>query len=227
MPTKKFLCLAKSRKNGQWCIAGIDSEGRWVRLVNPEGAELSDRDIEDEEGNQPKVLETWEAEVLEADPLYFQPENLVIDKSYYWRYSDDPIYPDLDDLCTDEEHILDNWAARLSTFSLMLEPISRSLIMIYVQQVIFQKTTNARNHIQVRAIFQYKEYDYDLVVTDPVWEKLFNGPNADYPDFGNYLFKGGYYLTIGLGEEFNGYHYKLVVAVIPLEDLEDELSQWE
>jgi hypothetical protein len=66
-----------------------------------------------------------------------------------------------------------------------------------------------------------------LVVTDTEWESIFMGPKAKYPDFGDYRFTGGFYSTIGLGQEFKGYHYKLVVAVIPAEELEAELSDWE
>lgn len=227
MPTKEILCLAKSRKNGKWCIAGVDYLGNWIRFVNTGGCELANIDIQDEKGNQPQLLETWEVEVLAREPLYFQPENWVIDQTKYWGTSNDPIYPDLDDFCDDDGLIFLNTADRLSTFSLMLDPISKSLMLIYLDEVTFQKTTNYQNHLQIRAIFEYRGHDYDFAVTDPDWEARFRGSNSEYPEFGFYKLTGGFYLTIGLGQEFKGYHYKLVVAVIPLDTVLVELTDWE
>jgi len=104
MPEKRFICLANSRKLGQHCVAGIDSNGNWVRFVNPGGSALSKLDIADKQGKIPRLLETWKVVVRKKEPLYFQPENWVIDSSTYWELSsDEQIYPDLDEYLDKEE----------------------------------------------------------------------------------------------------------------------------
>jgi adenine specific DNA methylase Mod len=96
----------------------------------------------------------------------------------------------------------------------------------HVSSIVFQKTYRNR-HPQVRAKFEYNDHFYDLVVTDDKWEKLFRGPNALYSDFADYEFDSEFYLTIGLGAEYNGYHFKLVVGVMPLEDVEEKQEEWD
>jgi len=46
------------------------------------------------------------------------------------------------------------------------------------------------------------------------WENIFKKPKGPYWDFGDYTFNGSLYLVIGLGEDFKGRHYKLIVSVI-------------
>jgi hypothetical protein len=57
MARKKIICLANSRKLQKHCVAGKDSDGNWIRLVNPGGSELALEDIINERGEQPKLLE--------------------------------------------------------------------------------------------------------------------------------------------------------------------------
>jgi hypothetical protein len=220
VPSKKIICLANSKKLGNRCVAGIDSEGNWIRFVNAGGDALDRRDISNELGKQPRVLETWDVMVKSQEPLYFQPENWVIDARYYWERSNDEIYPDLDDFCQDTDYIFVNTSDRLLATYLEQNPIKSSLMLIFVDSITFQKTWS-NNHIQVRAKFWYNNNLYNLAVTDTEWENLFKDRTGDYWDFGDYFFDGGYYLTVGLGTEYQGYHYKLVVAVIPLDKVEE------
>ena len=78
--------MANSRKKGGRCIAGIESDSRrWVRLVNPGGAELTVGDYQYEDGTLPKVLDIVEVHVKSKEPLYYQPENWIIDNGYYFE----------------------------------------------------------------------------------------------------------------------------------------------
>ncbi len=107
MPIKRFLCLANSRRNGKRCVAGLDEYFNWIRFVNKGGAELTPYNIQDVDGNQPQLLETWEVEVIDQEPLYYQPENWVIDPEKSWERSDKEIYPNLDCFLDDNyEYIL-------------------------------------------------------------------------------------------------------------------------
>jgi hypothetical protein len=61
---------------------------------------------------------------------------------------------------------------------------------------------------QVRASFNYLDVHYDLGVTDPVIASQYLAqPNGAYSI-------GDAFLTVSLGEEFDGYCYKLVAAVV-------------
>ena len=66
---------------------------------------------------------------------------------------------------------------------------------------------------KVRARFAYRETPYLLSVTDPGIERTYlMKEHGEYP-----LINGDLYLTVSLGEPFNGYCYKLVAAVITIE----------
>ena len=61
---------------------------------------------------------------------------------------------------------------------------------------------------RVQGRFTYGDVDYWLRVTDPVYERQY----LSQPD-GNYEI-GESYLTVSLGESYQGYSYKLIAAVI-------------
>jgi len=66
---------------------------------------------------------------------------------------------------------------------------------------------------KVRARFTYHDASYLLSVTDPVIERAYL-----LEDHGEYtLTDKALYLTVSLGEPFDGYCYKLVAAVIAME----------
>ncbi len=211
-----FVCLANFRSNDEYGIAGIDSAGKWVRFVNPGGEELRSLDMEDKKGRRPKLLETWKVKVLKQEPLYFQPENWIIDREYIWGESFKDIAIDLTALSAPEEPaIFGGSSDRLPSQELMQQPIQKSLMLIYCDQVIFRKTNHRDSRFKLRAIFDYNGNSYDLPVADTEWEKRFRGPYAEFAECRDHLFAEGFYLTIGLGGEADGDHYKLVTGVIP------------
>ncbi|MEK7827361.1 MAG: hypothetical protein AAB299_06480, partial [Thermodesulfobacteriota bacterium] len=66
---------------------------------------------------------------------------------------------------------------------------------------------------KVRARFAYRDTPYLLSVTDPGIERTYlMKDQGEYP-----LINRDLYLTVSLGEPFNGYCYKLVAAVITIE----------
>jgi hypothetical protein len=211
--------LANSRKLQKHCVAGKDSDGNWIRLVNPGGSELALEDIINERGEQPKLLETWEIEVIRNEPLYYQPENWVIDSRYYWKKSEEPIGINFRKLRDRPWTLFGDEVDYLTKEDLQSNSIRQSLCLIYTDNVIFRKTRNINNRDQVRAIFYYNDNYYNLVVTDYEWEAKFIGPDARYSNYADYRYNAGLYLTIGLGAEFNEKHYKLVVGVIPSQDI--------
>jgi hypothetical protein len=67
---------------------------------------------------------------------------------------------------------------------------------------------------KVRARFAYRDTPYLLSVTDPGIERMYlMKEQGEYP-----LITRDLYLTVSLGEPFNGYCYKLVAAVIMIDE---------
>ncbi len=215
MPEIRMICLANSRKSGGRCIAGIDyNTGEWIRPVNDGGGELSLRDINYEDGNTPKVLDIIDVPVLEYQPLYYQPENWVIDWNYYWTKVGELPVGELTDYCENELYIFGGSSDRVSEEQVKSITAPRSLILINVKEICLIKTWNYKNFPQLRAIFAYNGSKYNLVVTDKSLEEKFLDGEVE---IGQYPYVGNLYLTISLGENFYGNHYKLLASVICLD----------
>lgn len=73
MMTTKVTILAKSSKHKGFCVAGVDENGRWVRLVSDEqgealaGSYCSNFDVLD-------VVSL----LIEPKPIKYQPENILV-----------------------------------------------------------------------------------------------------------------------------------------------------
>jgi hypothetical protein len=211
----KLLCLANSRKLGNSCVAGINlGNGEWLRPVNEGGGALLQSDIRFEDKSSPQLLDIIEIPVLRPEPLYYQPENWIIDKEYYWIKIGNKDISVLNRYIDQDEYVLRNQFDRIRSRELKENPIARSLALIKIRSITFRKTRSAGKRAQVRAMFQYNKNDYDLVVTDRQWEARFFQPNGPFWEMRDYPFEGTFYLVISLGETYGGYHYKLVVAVI-------------
>ncbi len=213
----KLLCLANSRKLGNRCIAGINlGTNKWFRPVNDGGCALRNPDIRFDNYLSPQVLDVIEIPVIRPEPLPYQPENWVIDKEYYWRKIGVANINRLDRYLDNDEYILRDRADCISAQKLVANPITKSLTLIKISPITFQKKWSVTGKAQVRAKFKYRSNQYSLGVTDPLWEKQFFQRDGTFWEIGDYPFKGTFYLVISLGEAFQGYHYKLVVAVIPM-----------
>jgi len=214
--TIRMICLANSRKIGGRCVAGIDvNTGEWVRPVRDNGGALTFRDIKYKDGSIPGVLDIVDVPVLERQPLYYQPENWVIDSEYYWDKIGQLPVNQLFRYCENSPYIFGNGRDRLSEDEAMSMQDPRSLILIEAKDVCFEKRWPVvGQYPQLRAIFEYNRIFYDLVVTDVSLENKFKGRAVD---IGEYPKKGNFLLTISLGELFKGYHYKLVASVICLD----------
>ena len=82
----EMLCLANSRKPGGRCVAGLSSDGTWIRPVStPESGALSHGQVMlGEEGRQVEPLDAVAVPVERPVPLPHQPENwLIVD--HPWR----------------------------------------------------------------------------------------------------------------------------------------------
>ncbi|HHX87758.1 MAG TPA: hypothetical protein GX693_06245 [Firmicutes bacterium] len=210
MAVLKMILLANARKLGERCIAGIEPDtGKWIRPVKPGGGALSLADICYQDGSHPKLLDIVRVPVINKEPLYYQPENWIVDEDIYWSrlgVVDQKLLPRY---CFTERYIFFDQNDRLAKYRCEQIGISYSLMLVKPEKVIFRKTKSATNKPQLRALFCYNDILYNLVVTDPEWESRYAvAEDDDYPLRRECLF------TISLGEAFEGCHYKLIAAVI-------------
>lgn len=223
---KRIVCLANSRKLAGRCIAGREwsqaqGAGSWVRPVSArENQEVSEYERQYEDGSDPRVLDIINIPVLGPQPENYQTENWLLDPTYYWEktgaFSPRDI-PKLLDL------IAPLWIDGQSTFHgrndrISLESadsVSDSLRLIHVKwlnlAVFSPGEAFGDSKRRVQGQFTHASTEYRLWVTDPEYERAYLAK----PD-GVYSI-GGCYLTISLGEPYEGAFYKLIAAIIRAE----------
>lgn len=226
MTTKTLVCLANSRKHSGRCIAGIelidDVAGDWIRPVSARtGREVSEREREYQDGSDPQVLDVVVVPLLEPLPEAFQTENWLLDPQYYWEKAGSVAWDDLANLQDPPGPL---WVNGMSTYHgendrVALDDaasLNSSLKLIHVEDLTLHVHTpgaafNDPKRV-VQARFTYAGILYALRVTDPRYKRAYLAQaNGDYD-------VGEAYLTVSLGEPWDGYAYKLVAAVIERND---------
>lgn len=219
---KRIVCLANSRKLSGRCIAGrelVDSElVGWIRPVSArEHEEVSEREREYQNGEDPTVLDVIDVPVLEARPSAFQSENWLLDPNYYWSkvgrlnpsdlsgFVDNagPLWLNVGSTIAGRNDEIPVDLANGLTSSLALVRVPELHLSVFSPGAAFG---NSKRRVQAR--FALGAHDYWLWVTDPVYERRYLAKeNDDYE-------LGPSYLTLSLGEPYGGYVYKLVAAII-------------
>ena len=217
---KRIVCLANSRKGGDRCVAGreIFASGRpgpWVRPVSsrPNDA-VSEQERQYRDGSEPRVLDVVDVPVIKASPQEYQRENWLLAPERRWELIRRLAPSDLAHFTTREAQL---WVSGYSSAegendripSSIAIKLPSSLRLIRVDRIeLSVRTDPYRSRRFVRARFRHAQTDYSLRVTDPVCEQRYKDLDAgDYP-------VGESYLTVSLGEPYEGYSYKLIAAVI-------------
>lgn len=223
MPSIKLLvCLANSRKHNGRCIAGIEIVDRrpsgWVRPVSDRpGSEVSEDERHYRDGSEPKVLDLMEVSLLNPCPDGYQAENWLLDATEWWVRRGQVTWSTLATLADEDEPLWPDDAP--STFhgandrvrAEQANNFDDSLRLIQVTDLtirVLNQTTPSGSRRRVQGDFTYLGTKYGLAVTDPL-------VTAQYLAFENGDHRvGECFLTISLGELFDGYAYKLIAAVI-------------
>ena len=221
--SKRIVCLANSRKLSGRCIAGREwSEGRgagnWVRPVSArQGQEVSEYERQYEDGSDPRVLDIVSIPVLEPRPEDWQTENWLLDPELYWRKEGKYSWFDLAELADAAEPL---WIDGYCTYNGRhdkipldsMASVSGSLRLIHVGKLklnVFKPGEafgNSKRRVQGR--FSHAGADYALWVTDPLYERRYLAKLDGVYDVDEC------YLTINLGEPYQGACYKLIAAII-------------
>ena len=225
MQTKRIVCLANSRKLVGRYIAGREWDGSkagpWIRPVSRrEGQDVSEYERQYEDGSDPRPLDVIDVPVIEhtgPEAASWQNENWLLDEERYWRklgriswFSLPALVDDEQPLWSDGSHTQHGKNDRVPFSG--LTPLEGSLRLIEVEELalaVFAPTEafgNRKRRVQGR--FHHAGRAYALWVMDPVCERR-HLAKLD----GHYRL-GRCFLTISLGEPFDGYCYKLIAAVI-------------
>lgn len=228
MPVKRIVCLANSRKLAGRCIAGrvwdpATGAGEWIRPVSErEHGEVSEYERQYEDGSDPRVLDVVDVPLKRAqpDPDGYQTENWLLDPERYWSRQGrfprerlgrlvDPVSP----LWLDGDSTFHGtndrvWVGRRSIAgSLRFIRVARVGLAVFAPREAFG---NSKRRVQ--ASFSHAGRQYALWVTDPTYERRFlDKVNGSYA-------LGPSYLTVSLGEPFDGACYKLVAAVVEVDE---------
>lgn len=223
---KRIVCLANSRKLTGRCIAGREwlkeqGAGSWVRPVSArENQEVSEYERQYKDGSDPRVLDIINIPVLEPQPKDYQTENWLLNPDRYWEKTGAFSRRDLPELV---DPIAPLWIDGQSTYrgrndKISLESaasVSDSLRLIRVDPLTLEVFNpgeafgNPKRRVQGQ--FSHAGTRYKLWVTDPEYARTYLAK----PD-GVYNI-GECYLTISIGEPFEGACYKLIAAIIRAE----------
>ena len=215
-----FVCLSKSKKNNEFCVAGkvINSDGTvgdWIRPINQHG-DINNHDCLYQDGSYAKPLEIITILLKKHLPKKFQVENYLIDESIYWvkkgDYNID--HASLMRLCDYPDTLWFNNSQSNNGKNDQVSPkeatiLNESLYFIYVGSITFFTSRWKQEKVKVRAEFIYNDVTYNLKVTDLTWIEYFNDK-----DLGSHT-KENTFLTVSLALEiFGGFHYKLIAELI-------------
>lgn len=220
---KRIVCLANSRKEGDRCIAGIELRGNkepggWVRPVSAradEAVNVCERQYED--GGEPQVLDVVDVPVLRAQEKNYQQENWLLDPDRRWQKTS-RIAPQALERLVDRVGPL--WInghhthhgrndrvpedrTRLLRSSLRLIRIDKLELDVFAPRI-----AQGDFKRRIKGRFRHAGDEYRLWVTDPACEEEYlNRPNGTYQ-------RGACYLTVSLGEPYQGFAYKLIAAIV-------------
>jgi len=211
---KTVIIFANSVKHHQHCVVGKDVMTKeWIRPVSDEnGCELTHEQTKCKNPYgifSTKILQKVKITFAKHAPLINQPENYVISNNKIWEqnykldqrdiinYIDNPPNLWIDNTCSNDRinyHLIQNGTIK----------IEQSLYLIEVENIhiYWKDRSNLRQMSQRRGIFEYHNISYDLPLTDP-----------SFREFEEQNLKNKF-LCISLGEEFNGYCYKLIASIL-------------
>lgn len=215
-----FVCLSKSKKNHEFCVAGKiihadGSIGQWIRPVNKFGS-IDERDCLYADKSQATSLDVITATFIRGVPQKFQTENYLIDSEKYWvkRRGYDFNIPALNKLCDQPQTLWTNNHESGGGIKDQVSPaeaanIKESLYFIYVGDITIYTSRWQNEKVKVRGEFVYNGVTYNLKITDLFWLNYYEDK-----ELGKHPLNGRY-ITISLAlETYGGFHYKLIAEMM-------------
>lgn len=220
---KDIVILTKSRKHGNYCVAGKDiNTGEWIRLISEDesihnAVRPSDLIYHNrKEANVLDVVNVDIKEIGEGSKTWYQPENYILNNRMYLIKLGEQDFNYLDGITDNVEDIFFNTSNYISKTNLEdVEEDTYSLILIEPDVVKIKR----KNEHTLWANVKYNNTWYNsLTITDGYFtRKHYNNISSDNSGTNFYNIK----LVISLGEEYNGNHYKLIASIIEPEPVEE------
>ncbi|QNO15934.1 hypothetical protein HYG86_14740 [Alkalicella caledoniensis] len=208
---KEIIVLAKSSKQGEYCIAGIDtSTGEWIRPISNNAAKEGSVPIGDityENGTQVEILDKVRIRFSSHAPSRSQPENYIYDSSYYWskegRYTFSQV---LNIRGYDKpEMIFYNAYRRVPEVEIGGEP---SLLLVNIQEpTVVINTDGFRRKISLNFVYNNTRY-YDFSISDSYIKGQYNNHRDGCYPIGRDLT-----IVFSLTDVFMGYYYKMAAQI--------------
>ncbi|MDY0831435.1 dual OB domain-containing protein [Pseudomonas sp. SED1] len=215
--SKTFICLACSRKPDGRCVAGKElingTFGDWIRPVTPgDHSAITNEQRKYPDGYSAVVLDYVTAEFTGQETGGFQSENHLILQPSHWKLAGKEKQPKeiLAKLVDTPASLWTNTC--LASSKGLNDRVSVAKLPQQDDSLYLIPVTKLITHVEfidekrkVRGEFVYNDGKYKLKITDPKFEQHFDkaGTYDISTDF----------LTISLGEAFEGYAYKLIAAV--------------
>ena len=207
MTELQLIILTKSSKFSGYCVAGIEvNTGAWYRLVttdeNSYGA-VGRENLQYEDGRECQLLDEVIVPIDEKCRDDIQPENVLLNTSYYLTFVRKVTLAEVLEIHTPEVHnsILGNQYPYITSYKIGM--LDHSLELIKAGNIRAYQTTNNSGEPKTKADFYY----YDV---------LYQGMSVtDYRYYGaaNTVLYNEAYLVISIGTPYNGRHYKFISAI--------------
>lgn len=223
MPEIEIVCLANSRKLQGRCIAGLRTDGQgWVRPVVQGGAgTLFPALYRLPDGTEPRLLDVIRVGCLLHRPEPHQPENSYIDGSPWTlvaRPAPFTLRPLLRASLVRGPALLGDTCPKTPYGHFLSTPAPASLALVAPHNLQWHITMGSRGGRRTKARFSLDGTEYELSVSDPIWEQRLEHLPLGLHDQGVAELAAGERLvfTISFSEPapWDNCCYKLVAAVI-------------
>lgn len=207
MEVIKIIVMTISSKFNGRCVAGIEvPSGNWVRLTTDDaethGAVLI-KDLRCEDGIEFSVLDEIAVPIKGRCPNSIQPENVLLDTSYYIKINKKATIQEVLKIHPAEvrSYILGNKYAYITEERVL--DVGYSLTLVEVENLIILQEENPSGKPKTKANFSYTGNNYEnMSVTDPKFYSVAN----------NSKFNNAY-IVVSIGTPYNNKHYKFVSAI--------------
>ena len=214
----RLLVLANSYKLSNRCVAGIDLDtGKWIRPVGQllDGSILEHKTAVRKNGRFVPVvpLDVVEFEVGQNRATPHHPEDVEFmgPFSLIGKMSIAELRAKFPEVVQDEGPIFGDYSDRIPGAVVSSIGGRSSLVLMQVSRFGFDKTLNVSGNPQFRGSWGERPKHVDLVITDPEFVHVRQSLASGLID--------GALVTISLGEELKGAHFKLIAAVLPLGEI--------
>ncbi len=219
---KYFICLANSYKHGGRCLAGIEiafnADGKHYIMRHDDGRPIWVRPISNQpDGSIPTAIaqQIKLFDVVKMTDAVPCPDKAHVEDTKYATLDCNQGHYTLSDallkLCIDSKHQNVFYFRGKAIPAKMVDRLDYSLMLIKPEEA-HAYIDEDREKSKYRMKFTYYGSHYDFPITDPVFLEAFKKEPELYANL------QGVYLTLSLGLEFEGFHFKLVAAVILTEE---------